>query len=223
MWRHFFAAGPALVLLTVLLGLLASTGPYSRRPATLSRSRAAEVSSSAKTWTMTKALALPLWAEAGAIFFMVDSIRRQYRTGRAAAIAFAILGVIGLGLTSLLYYAFWGHRRLEPASAVFGLMFCERCLALTTDQPAPDTMTHDLVLGTQFMGAADRCEQCHSVIRTLWFWVVVPVLPFGSYRVIATETNRYIGRRTSLRWSHVAAVYAVTLVVVLAIVYATTG
>ena len=71
-----------------------------------------------------------------------------------------------------------------------------------------------LVFGTRYMGSADRCEDCKSVVRTLWAWVVLPVFPLGSYRVIPLETYQFIGRRTALRWPQVAAVYVMALAVV---------
>jgi hypothetical protein len=50
------------------------------------------------------------------------------------------------------------------------------------------------------------------VVRTLWFWLVVPVIPLGSYRVIATNGNHFIGRRTiTPHWTQISMVYGIAL------------
>jgi hypothetical protein len=73
-------------------------------------------------------------------------------------------------------------------------MFCERCLAITDDTPAPSTFTLNLV-GTGLFGWGTPCRDCRSVGKVLWICFGVPVIPLARYRVIHTGWGRYVGRR----------------------------
>jgi hypothetical protein len=206
--RHFFALGAVFLLFSTIFGIVRGTGAYSRQPPALAP---AHHSPSSLDKAMT--LAPLVWGYGAGVFFLVDAIRRKYRGSRSIALALTVVGLLSAGLTSLIYYAIWGHRPIEDASDVFGIAFCPRCLQLTEDREAPGSMVHNVVVGTRYMGSADRCDQCGSVVRTLWLWLIVPVLPLGSYRVISTDTYRFIGRRTNLRTVHVISVYGITLAI----------
>jgi hypothetical protein len=190
---------------------------YDRKPLPISRDHRLRPN----PWDKALPDAQLIWGEGAAIFFLVDCLRRKYRGDRAAALAFALLGLISGGIGSLVYYAFWGYRPLKPAEDVFGGTFCTECLASTRDQAAPGSHTFRFVLGNRYMGTSDPCIRCRSVIRTLWLWILLPIIPFGSYRVISTDTHHFIGRRASLRWSQVLSVYIMTLAVAacVAIIY----
>lgn len=104
-------------------------------------------------------------------------------------------------------------------SIAFGLIGGSQCLTSTTDRTAPGSLAMNVVLGSRYMGSSDRCPACRSVIRTLWLWLVLPVFPLGSYRVITTDTYSFIGRRTKLNWSQVVTVYAVAAAVVAVVAF----
>ena len=64
-----------------------------------------------------------------------------------------------------------------------------------------------------FWGRASECDDCGSAGRTLWrVFLLLPVLPRGSYRVIEFEEEvedgesrtAFVSRRVSLRWPQVA-------------------
>jgi hypothetical protein len=221
MWRHFFAVLSAVMVLFFISRVIRNTsgknGPITEaeiRAARMSASERAEAVASEKlvAYVMVGA------GLASALFFFIDSMRRTYRTGNTVAIAIAFMGFITLGMASLIYYAIWGREPLRPAAELYGDgVFCERCLARSSDRAAPSTLTFNGFFGTQPMGVADRCPQCTSVVRTIWIWFGVPLLPVGSYRMIATGKNEYVGRRTSVRWSQVLPVYAMALLFIWAI------
>jgi hypothetical protein len=205
-WRHFFGLGAAISSLVLVLHVVSLSAEFSEP-----KRHTYPVQKSHLTVLDRGMDGLPtLWGEAAAVFFMVDAVRRKYRGSRATALAFAVFGLISVGIGSLVYYAIWGNQPLESAAGVFSLGLCAECLASTGDKPAPSTHTHNGLVGILFVGAADRCPHCYSVIRTLWLWWLIPVIPLGSYRIAATDTYSYVGRRTALRWSQVLIVYAIT-------------
>jgi hypothetical protein len=219
MWRHLIAAVPAVVLLIIMFKAVTRPAPSYSQPLTEAERRgltapkatdkAADKSTEELVWKTVFGLCV-----ASAAFFFVDSMLRQYRTGKTTAIALAVMGLITFGLFSLVYYAIWGRHPLKPAVELYGDgRFCPRCLALTTDRQAPGTLVANGFFGTQPMGAADPCVACKSVVRTIWLWFVVPVVPLGSYRMIAIEREEYVGRRTSLYWPQVLPVYGIVLAV----------
>lgn len=220
MWRHLFAAVPAAMLL-IAIARIASPDTSYNRPLTAAERQGLTLrkvdKSPAEAWGVKIVLGL---CAASGVYFFVDSIRREITTGKTTALAIAFVGILSFGFVSLVYYAIWGRHPLRPAADVYGNgQFCSRCLARSTNRPAPGTVTYNAIYGTQPMGSADRCDSCKSVVRTIWLWLVVPLVPIGSYRMIPTERNHYVGRRTSLRWSQVLPVYGIVLVIVAAVVY----
>ena len=67
-------------------------------------------------------------------------------------------------------------------------MFCEDCLAATTERSAGNLFALDLFgrafLGTTLMQPRLQCPKCYAVIETRWLVLLfIPVIPLGHYRV----------------------------------------
>ena len=78
--------------------------------------------------------------------------------------------------------------------------FCEQCRSSTADESPGDTTVVNLLFGTRLIGHDEVCPICGSVLQSKWFWIGVPIIPLGKYRVIWMKqglfsTNRYTGRR----------------------------
>lgn len=86
-----------------------------------------------------------------------------------------------------------------PGEWLAGVGFCYRCWADTTDESPGDTLTVNLI-GSRLVGRHDRCTVCDSVVQTMWFCIVVPIVPLDRYRVIHLTSGKYIGRM--LKKSH---------------------
>src|ERR1700730_5141303 len=68
-----------------------------------------------------------------------------------------------------------------PRSVASRGIFCEYCVAETTDETPGDISTLNGI-GRQFYGSAAPCPECASVIRTLWWALVsVAVVPPVAY------------------------------------------
>jgi hypothetical protein len=72
--------------------------------------------------------------------------------------------------------------------------FCERCISETTDEEPGSTFTFNMI-GTGMFGAADRCRDCHSVIRRKCIQILFPVFTLGRYRVRYVDGTRFMGRK----------------------------
>ena len=88
--------------------------------------------------------------------------------------------------------------------------FCARCTAGSARPGAPGLSTRQ-GLGRTFYGSAAPCGDCGSEVRTLWWvFLLLPVVPLGSYRVIAfeeeaadgTSTTAFASRRVPFHWMH---------------------
>ncbi|MBK8724806.1 MAG: hypothetical protein IPL96_01825 [Holophagaceae bacterium] len=98
---------------------------------------------------------------------------------------------------------------MTPAAAP---PFCARCTAGSTAPGAPSVSTNQGI-GSMFWGRAATCDECGSSIRTLWrVFLLLPVFPRGSFRVIQFEEEvddgesrtAFVSRRIPLRWPQVA-------------------
>lgn len=96
---------------------------------------------------------------------------------------------------------------MRPAS---GSPFCPRCTAASSLPGAPNVSTNQGI-GRTFFGSAAPCADCGSAIRTLWWvFLLLPVLPAGSYRVISFEeeaadgasVTAFASRRVPFHWPH---------------------
>ena len=61
--------------------------------------------------------------------------------------------------------------------------FCAECTAQSTDR-TPKKISTTNGIGRKFYGSADRCSQCGSVVRTLWFTIAyVPLIPLAHFDI----------------------------------------
>ena len=156
-------------------------------------------------------IAVTVWWLLGILTLIVDAFRRRHTGARGTQFGLAIGGLFSLGISSLLYYVAYGWSAIRPADEVYGDgEFCFRCLAETTDQPAPSTLSN-LVAGSRLVGDADLCPDCNSRVKTLWLFLYIPIAPMGSYRVIHLSPGHYVGRRTRLNARQVLTMYALAL------------
>jgi hypothetical protein len=210
----FFAVVCCLSPWLLRLVTSARLAALERTPLTSARfQRQHEIEDSSKPLVMGSMIT----AELGALLFLVDAFRREYDSPRGWPLAIAILGLMTFGISSLLYFAIWGW---EPAKRAKPLAeeFCDACRAQTLDQSAPSVGSFNL-MGTRFLGRADRCATCGSSIRTIWLCVILPLLPMGSYRVLPVgqalaHKSWFISRKAPLRTGQIAAVYSFVTVVV---------
>ena len=107
----------------------------------------------------------------------------------------------------------WGLGPIIPADQFYRTAFCDQCIASSTEQSAGSTTLINFVVGSCLLGNADRCETCGSAIKTLWALAVIPLAPFGSYRVQPTAQGWYISRRVPLHWRQVLLTYLIGLAV----------
>jgi hypothetical protein len=102
-------------------------------------------------------------------------------------------------------------------------IFCEHCVAETTDETPGDVSTLNGI-GRKFYGSAAPCPECASVIRTLWWTMIeVPVVPVGSYRYKTVEEGvsraRFWCRKLPARhWQQIWKTWAIGLVAAIAAV-----
>jgi hypothetical protein len=153
------------------------------------------------------------WAAPAVLLFIVDSFRRNYVMRKTLPVALALFGLLSFGITSLIYYLVWGLGPVVPADQFYRTTFCDQCVASSTDQGAGNTTLINLVIGSCLLGNADRCDTCGSTIKTLWALAVIPLAPFGSYRVQPTAQGQYISRRVPLHWRQVLLTYCIGLAV----------
>jgi hypothetical protein len=170
-------------------------------------------------------MAAMIAAEVGAVLLLVDAFRREYDAPRAWPLAIAALGLITFGISSLLYFAIWGW---EPAKRAIPLAedFCETCRGQTIERPAPPLAVFNL-MGTRFLGRGDRCSTCGSSVRTVWFCLILPLLPLGSYRVLPVgqalaHKSWFLSRKAPWRAGQIVAVYGFVTVVIGLAVWLTT-
>src|SRR6202163_4832773 len=110
-----------------------------------------------------------------------------------------------------------------PRSVASRGIFCEHCVAETTDETPGDVSTLNGI-GRKFYGSAAPCPECASVIRTLWWTMIeVPVVPVGSYRYKTVEEGvsraRFWCRKLPARhWQQIWKTWAIGLVAAIAAV-----
>jgi hypothetical protein len=111
-----------------------------------------------------------------------------------------------------------GQSPAQPARSVTSReIFCEHCVAETSDKTPGDVSTINGI-GRKFYGSAAPCPQCASVIRTLWWTLVeVPIVPLASYRYKTSQegVNRsrfWCRQLPSRHWEQVWKTWAIGLV-----------
>lgn len=154
-----------------------------------------------------------------AVYFAVDSLRREYPANRELAVAVAITGVLSFGLVTPVYYLVWGRL---PISANYSSCFCDRCLNETEEfNQSISLLTVNFVNGGRLIGNADKCSECGSVIRTHLFLVFgIPVFSRGSFRVLVPARDQVLLRKRAFYWPHLisAVLIAATIIGVLVMV-----
>src|ERR1700722_10620764 len=114
-------------------------------------------------------------------------------------------------------------RQLEPPRSVASRgIFCEHCIAETSDETPGDVSTLNGI-GRQFYGSAAPCPECASVIRTLWWTLVsLPVVPLASYRYKTSEEHgtraRFWCRKLPARhWNQIFKTWVIGIAAAIAI------
>lgn len=87
-------------------------------------------------------------------------------------------------------------------------MFCEDCLAATTERSAGNLFAFDLLgrafLGTTLMHPREQCPQCYSVIETRWLVLFfIPLIPMGSFRVYYGQRDTFDAGE-KVRWPFIS-------------------
>jgi len=73
--------------------------------------------------------------------------------------------------------------------------FCKKCTFETTPQGSGDLHTINGI-GTRFVGSADKCAECASVVRRVWITVLfLPMVPLRRYRVMQISPQQFLSRR----------------------------
>jgi hypothetical protein len=94
--------------------------------------------------------------------------------------------------------------------------FCATCLRASSPG-SPGHIRTNQGIGKRFYGGADLCESCGARSRTLWWvFLLIPVLPLGSYRVIEFEeeaarhvsTTTFLSRRVPWQWPQILKTWA---------------
>jgi hypothetical protein len=168
------------------------------------------------------AIAIVVFGLCGTAFFIVDAFRRQYFSPRGLPIALAIVGPFSFGLTTLIYYCFWGRQDLHRW---YSDAFCEVCLRETEEYcGALDLATLNFVNGGRLLGNAKKCRTCGSTVKTHCFYLFgIPLFSRGSFRVIYPEMAKCIVRKARFHWPHLlnlATIPGVLLVIALMIFFA---
>jgi hypothetical protein len=74
--------------------------------------------------------------------------------------------------------------------------FCEECRSKSMDVSAGDVVSLNL-LGRAFVGASNRCPHCDSTERKLFFFMGLPVIPLGTWKVKDVGGGRIRSRKLS--------------------------
>ena len=154
----------------------------------------------------------------GILFFVVDSFRRQYDNEKELAVALAVVGVLLMGTTTVLYYFRWGWQPVRPG---YKDEFCETCLTESTELSGPlNLSTLNYVLGGRLIGNADQCQDCGSSIRTHCFYLFgFPVYSAGSFRVQFVAESHFLCRQVAFHWPHIASILIMPTAIVLFVVF----
>jgi hypothetical protein len=148
-----------------------------------------------------------IWAISGMLLLFIDACRRNFTCKPAIPLAFALLGPLTLGISSIAYYFIWGIGPLLPAEAIYGTEFCPLCLSNSYPQSAPKREYH-FPFGAVLLGHGERCATCKSYLQTYWLVYFIPLIPTSSYRVVPLAPGVAITRKTPLAKKQVMFMYA---------------
>lgn len=73
--------------------------------------------------------------------------------------------------------------------------FCQKCLFESTAESSGNLQRINGI-GTAFIGSADPCGECASIVRRVWVTVAfLPLIPLRKYRVIQVSPQQFYSRR----------------------------
>jgi hypothetical protein len=145
---------------------------------------------------------LGAWVLLGTIILMVDAFRRNYACERAWPYALALMAPLTLGISVIPYYFARGVYPLLTKKEIYGNEFCSSCLSCSNGDRRARAFFHKLY-GMVLLGRAHKCPACKSYIQTLWIFIVVPLIPVGSYRIVPQAPGVFQSRRENFQWAQV--------------------
>ena len=74
--------------------------------------------------------------------------------------------------------------------------FCQSCKSNSNDISAGNVISVNFI-GRSFFGSSNRCPHCDSTERNLFFFMVVPILPLGTWKVKNVGRRRILTRKLS--------------------------
>jgi len=89
----------------------------------------------------------------------------------------------------------------------------------TLDIPAKRLFTVEHIWGVRLIGSSGRCGNCGSIVKTRWFFFVIPLIPFGSFRVLRAgdpsllEARLYTRKLPNMNWAQVSARYIILAII----------
>src|SRR4051812_23531915 len=72
--------------------------------------------------------------------------------------------------------------------------FCAECVSRSDDVSAGDVLSLNFI-GRSFLGSKNRCPRCGSTERNLFFFLLLPIVPLGSWKVMDVGSGRIITRK----------------------------
>jgi hypothetical protein len=75
--------------------------------------------------------------------------------------------------------------------------FCEECKSRTKDISAGDVVSLNFV-GRSFLGKSNFCPHCGSTERNLAFFLLIPIIPLGTWKVKEVGPGRILTRKLSI-------------------------
>lgn len=147
-----------------------------------------------------------------AVYFAVDSVRREYLENRELAIAVAMIGVLTFGFLTVVYYVVWGWR---PPEADYTFDFCDTCLEASEECGDDISLVMvNFVNGGKLIGRSERCPECGSEIRTHCFFIFgIPLFSRGSFRAVVPGRDQVLLRRLPFYWPHLVQILLVPAII----------
>ncbi len=156
------------------------------------------VKSNAEIFRLAGLIAVRLGGFIGTVVLFIDALRRQYDEPKAMPLVLAGMGIVCMGITSVIYYLEWGNDPTKPPAAI-AEDFCQECVAHTRPERVMQMSASHRILTVRLIGSMRRCPNCGSIIKTLWLWCLIPMLPFCSYRVLPNHQAAIGSARVRVR------------------------
>jgi len=74
--------------------------------------------------------------------------------------------------------------------------FCEDCKSKSEDISAGNVLSLNF-MGRAFLGSSNRCSHCGSTERKLFFFMLVPLIPLGTWKVKEAGRGQIFTRKLS--------------------------